>query len=331
MLCGEICQSLANGVKMIKPSDGLTSRRVIGVYMDTQADEVIDQGNDWQEVEAEQEQSSEAEKAIEQDEPEAESDTQEGEEPEGDEQEAEEEVELFLGDEKLESPTSEPEVKDTDLVKKLRKEIQERNRELAAERAKQKAAPAVSVDEQLVMPTLEDADYDDAAYQQKVIEYLERKSAQDKAKAEREAAQAKLMEVHNQKLAAYKEGVAKLKVKGFAEAEKAVLDEVPENVQGAILHYADKPEIVVLAAGLNPAIRKQLAETTDPVALGKLIGSIEAKAKLLPKSKTGKPSPTSQVRGAGGAVIVGLEKALDAARKSGNYDEVMRLKRKLKK
>lgn len=80
-------------------------------------------------------------------------------------------------------------------------------------------------------------------------------------------------------------------MKGFDEAEKAVLGEVPENIQGAILHYADKPEIVVLAAGLNPAIRKQLAETTDPVALGKLIGSIEAKAKLLPKSKKNKPAP----------------------------------------
>lgn len=268
--------------------------------MSEQADEVIYQVNDWKEVEAEQEQSSEAEDAIEQDEPEAESDEQEGEEPEGGEQEAEEEVELFLGDEKLESPTSEPEVKDTDLVKNLRKEIQERNKKIH-ELEKQKSAPAVSADEQLVMPTLEDADYDDAAYQQKVIEYLERKSAQEKAKAEREAAQAKLMEIHNQKLQAYKEGVAKLKVKGFAEAEKAVLEEVPENVQGAILHYADKPEIVVLAAGLNPAIRKQLAETTDPVALGKLIGSIEAKAKLLPKSKTGKPAPSAPVRGTQGA------------------------------
>lgn len=268
--------------------------------MSEQADEVIDQGNDWQEVEAEQEQSSEVEETAEQEEHEAESNEQEDEESEGDEQEAEEEVELFLGDEKLESPTSEPEVKDTDLVKNLRKEIQERNKKIH-ELEKQKSAPAVSVDEQLVMPTLEDADYDDAAYQQKVIEYLERKSAQEKAKAEREAAQAKLMEVHNQKLAAYKEGVAKLKVKGFAEAEKAVLEEVPENVQGAILHYADKPEIVVLAAGLNPAIRKQLAETTDPVALGKLIGSIEAKAKLLPKSKTGKPAPSAPVRGTQGA------------------------------
>ena len=311
---------LANGAKMYLPSDGLTSRIEMGFGMKTEADEVINQGADWQEVEAEQEQTSEAEDAIEQDEPEAESDEQEGEESEGGEQEAEEEVELFLGDEKLESPTSEPEVKDTDLVKNLRKEIQERNKKIH-ELEKQKSAPAVSADEQLVMPTLEGADYDDAAYQQKVIEYLERKSAQEKAKAEREAAQAKLLEVHNQKLAQYRENASKLGVKGFAEAEKAVLEEVPENIQGAILHYADKPEIVVLAAGLNPAIRKQLAETTDPVALGKLIGSIEAKAKLLPKSKQNKPAPSAQVKGSQGA---GKQSAVDADFNKAFPDAVIR-------
>ena len=311
---------LANGVKMNLPSDGLTSRIEMGFEMGIEADEVINQGADWQEVEAEQEQTSEAEDAIEQDEPEAESDEQEGEDPEGGEQEAEEEVELFLGDEKLESPTSEPEVKDTDLVKNLRKEIQERNKKIH-ELEKQKSAPAVSADEQLVMPTLEDADYDDAAYQQKVIEYLERKSAQEKAKAEREAAQAKLLEVHNQKLVQYRENASKLGVKGFAEAEKAVLEEVPENIQGAILHYADKPEIVVLAAGLNPAIRKQLAETTDPVALGKLIGSIEAKAKLLPKSKQNKPAPSAQVKGSQGA---GKQSAVDADFNKAFPDAVIR-------
>lgn len=311
---------LANGAKMYLPSDGLTSRIEMGFGMKTEADEVINQEAEWQEVEDKQEQSSEVEEAAEQDEPEAESDKQEGEDPEGGEQEAEEEVELFLGDEKLESPTSEPEVKDADLVKNLRKEIQERNKKIH-ELEKQKSAPAVSADEQLVMPTLEDADYDDAAYQQKVIEYLERKSAQEKAKAEREAAQAKLLEVHNQKLAQYRENASKLGVKGFAEAEKAVLEEVPENIQGAILHYADKPEIVVLAAGLNPAIRKQLAETTDPVALGKLIGSIEAKAKLLPKSKQNKPAPSAQVKGSQGA---GKQSAVDADFNKAFPDAVIR-------
>ncbi|MGL5219627.1 MAG: hypothetical protein ACRC8G_09135, partial [Plesiomonas shigelloides] len=155
--------------------------------MENQAEEVIEQEGSWQEAEAELEQSTEVQADVtEQSEQEQAGDEQEGDESEGDNQEADDEDELYLGDEKLESPTSEPEVKDTDLVKNLRKEIQERNKKIH-ELEKQKSAPAVSVDEQLVMPTLEDADYDDAAYQQKVIEYLERKSAQEKAKAEREA------------------------------------------------------------------------------------------------------------------------------------------------
>ncbi len=272
--------------------------------MSQQADEVIDQENEWVEAEVEQEQSgvAEVDGHEEQEESEQQSDEHESEQDDSEEQEGEGEIELFLGDEKLGSPTSEEEVKDTDLVKKLRKEIQDRNRELHELRAKQSVAPAASATEEpSTMPTLESADWDEEVYQQKLSAYYEQKTAQEKAKTEHEAQQAKLMELHNQKLAQYRENASKLGVKGFDEAEKAVLAEVPEGIQGAILHYADKPEIVVLAAGLNSAIRKQLAEVTDPVALGKLIGSIEAKAKLLPKSKQSKSEPAAKVKGSQGA------------------------------
>lgn len=272
--------------------------------MSEQADQVIDQENGWEETDIAQEQSGEtgADDHEEQEESEQESDEQESEQDEGEKQEGDDEIELFLGDEKLGSPTSEEEVKDTDLVKKLRKEIQERNRELHELRAKQPVAPAVAAAEELLtMPTLESADWDEEVYQQKLADYYEQKTAQEKAKAEQEAQKTKFMELHNQKLAQYRENASKLGVKGFEAAEKVVLAEVPEGVQGAILHYADKPEIVVLAAGLNPAIRKQLAEVTDPVALGKLIGSIEARAKLLPKSKQSKSEPAAKVKGSQGA------------------------------
>lgn len=269
-----------------------------------QADEVIDRENEWEETDTAQEQSGdvEADDHEDREESEQESDEQKSEEGESNEQEGDDEIELFLGDEKLGSPTSEEEVKDTDLVKKLRKEIQDRNRDLAAERAKNAIAQTSAVTEEpLTMPTLESADWDEEVYQQKLASYYEQKTAQEKTKAEQEAQQAKFMELHNQKLAQYRENASKLGVKGFEAAEKVVLAEVPEGVQGAILHYADKPEIVVLAAGLNPAIRKQLAEVTDPVALGKLIGSIEAKAKLLPKSKQSKSEPAAKVKGSQGA------------------------------
>lgn len=308
---------------MYLPSDGLTSRIEMGFEMDIEADEVINQEEDWQEAEDEQEQSeqvqSEAPEEVEQ---EQSGDEQEGGESEGGEQDADDEISLFLGDEELGSPSSEEEVKqDSDLVKKLRKEIQDRNRELAAERAKQVAAQSVNLDEELVKPVFDWEKYDEESYAVALDEYHAKKAKQDAAKAEREKQQADFMQLHNQKLTQYREDASKLGVKGFEQAEKVVLEEVPKNIQGVILHYADKPEIVVLAAGLNPAIRKQLAETTDPVALGKLIGSIEAKAKLLPKSKQNKPAPAAKVKGSQGA---GKQSAADAEFSKAFPDAVIR-------
>lgn len=289
--------------------------------MKTEADEVINQEEDWQEAETELEESTEVQGEVQEEvEQEQSGDEQEGEESEGGEQDADDEISLFLGDEELGSPSSEEVKQDSDLVKKLRREIQERNRELHELRANRQVQPAVA-DEPLTMPTLESVEWDEEAYQQKLAAYYEQKAAKEKAHAEQEQQKAKLLEVHNQKLAQYRENASKLGVKGFAEAEKAVLEEVPENIQGAILHYADKPEIVVLAAGLNPAIRKQLAETTDPVALGKLIGSIEARAKLLPKSKQNKPAPSAQVKGSQGA---GKQSAVDADFNKAFPDAVIR-------
>ena len=312
---------LANSAKMHLPSDGLTSRIEMGFGMKTEADEVINQEEEWQEAETELEESEQVQAEVQEEvEQEQSGDEQEGEESEGSEQDADDEISLFLGDEELGSPSSEEVKQDSDLVKKLRKEIQERNRELHELRANRQMQPAVA-DEPLTMPTLESAEWDEEAYQQKLAAYYEQKAAKEKAHAEQEQQKARLLEVHNQKLAQYRENASKLGVKGFDEAEKAVLEEVPENIQGAILHYADKPEIVVLAAGLNPAIRKQLAETTDPVALGKLIGSIEAKAKLLPKSKQNKPAPSAQVKGSQGA---GKQSAVDVDFNKAFPDAVIR-------
>ena len=290
--------------------------------MKTEADEVINQEEDWQEAETEQEQSKQVQAEVQEEvEQEQSGDEQEGGESESGEQDADDEISLFLGDEELGSPSSEEVKQDSDLVKKLRREIQERNRELAAERARQVSAQVASLDEELVKPVFDWDKYDDESYAKALDEYHTKKAAQDSAKAAREKQQAEFNALHNQKVAQYRENASKLGVKGFEQAEKVVLEEVPENIQGAILHYADKPEIVVLAAGLNPAIRKQLAETTDPVALGKLIGSIEAKAKLLPKSKQNKPAPSAQVRGSQGA---GKQSAVDADFNKAFPDAVIR-------
>lgn len=214
-----------------------------------------------------------------------------------------EEVELYLGDEELPASSAEEE-KNPDLVKNLRKEIQARNKRIQElESGTTTTKSAVDVNEKLVLPTLESANYDEDNYQKALITYFDKKAAQEKAKLEAEEQNKQFQAQHQERIKAYNERKAQIKVKDYADMEKIVIDEVPDSVQGAILHYASQPELVVLALGRNATLRKQIAETTDPVKLGILIGNLEAKAKLLPKSKVDKPQSTPQVKGKSGGKL----------------------------
>ena len=114
---------LANGAKMLLPSDGLTSRIEMGFEMNIEADQVIEQEEEWQEAETEQVQSEQVQAEVQEEvDQEQSGDEQEGGESEGGEQDADDEISLFLGDEELGSPSSEEVKQDSDLVKKLRKE-----------------------------------------------------------------------------------------------------------------------------------------------------------------------------------------------------------------
>lgn len=211
-----------------------------------------------------------------------------------------EELELFLGDESQEASSATEDEKNPELVKNLRKEIQARNKRIQELEAGHKPASTVDINEKLILPTLESANYDESQYQAALSTYFEKKAAQQKAKEAQEEQNKQFQVQHQEKIKTYNERKAQLKVKDYSAMEKIVIDEVPDSVQGAILHYATQPELVVLAAGRNEKIRKELAQAKDPVQLGILIGQIEAKAKLLPKSKTDKPQSTPQVKGKAG-------------------------------
>lgn len=300
--------------------------------------ELATQENEW-EIEsesAEMAEEQEIEQAETEDEPEAEA--EEGQtEAEG---EAEEEVDIFLGDEPLESPTSEDDDADVDgkpapqWVKDLRKQNRELSRKLKELESKklETAEAEKPVTELPPMPDISDADidYDGEKLKQKMAEWVDLKIKHDSHKASQEAEQKRQQEEHLKRFERYNERKKAVKVAGYDIAEQVVINEVPQNIQSMIIHYAEAPEMVVLAAGRNAEIRKQLANTKDPVELGRLIGSIEAKARIAPKVAS-KPSATPQVKASGGAEIASIERALEKARKSGNYDEVLRLKRKLNK
>lgn len=120
-----------------------------------------------------------------------------------------------------------------------------------------------------------------------------------------------------QKAANYMQRVKALKVAGYQDAEQAVREDVPVHIQDMILLESEKPEIVVLALGRNAELRKQLAEATNPVAIGRLLERIESKARIMPKAKT-TAATTPTVKG-NGAVINNLDKLKAKALETGDW------------
>ena len=226
-----------------------------------------------------------------------------------------EEDEFYLGDEKLDSPTSDEEAEVDDhhddektpqWVKDVRAEIKllkRENRELKdrSKQPEQSKAEAVEHVEALpAKPKLEDFDYDGEAFSEAIEQWTVKKSAIESEKLKKASELDELKKKHDEKVTTYNTRKAALKVKDFDVAEKAVIDEVPQQIQSAILHYSNTPEMIVLALGRSKDLRDKAAKITDPVELGRFIGSIEAKAKIAPKSKNS-PAPTPKVAANNGA------------------------------
>lgn len=253
---------------------------------------IAELGNDWQEVGADKSEPGDDPDP----EPEPSDDPEEPIDPEEPQEPGDDEEEFYLGDEKLESPSSD-EDKDPALVKTLRNVIKEKERELKELRHAAISAP-VQIQEMPPKPTLESSDYDEVAFEQKLTEWHDTKRKIDDAKAKKESSDEAYRQQHNAKVNQYLEDRKAVKFKGFDVAERRVTEEVPISHQNFILDRAKNPTLVVMAIGSNAELRKQLSEATDPAEIGWLIGNIEAKAKTLPKGKK-QQSSTPEVKGGG--------------------------------
>ncbi|MEG3384067.1 scaffolding protein [Salmonella enterica] len=234
----------------------------------------------------------------------------------------ESEQEFYFGDEKLDSPTSEDGA-EHGLVKHLRKTIKEKDRELK-ELMRQSQKP---VEQQPVitqpprMPKLDDEDigFDEEIYQQRMAKWAEENGKYQEQVRERKREEEARTATLQQKAANYMQRVKALKVAGLPGwSEQAVREDVPVHIQDMILLESEKPEIVVLALGRNAELRKQLAEATNPVAIGRLLERIESKARIMPKAKT-TAATTPTVKGSNGAVINNLDKLKAKALETGDW------------
>lgn len=208
--------------------------------------------------------------------------------PEGAEEQpqADEEYSIEIdGEEAEEEPT---------LVKTLRQEIRDRDRELAEHR--KASAPKIEVGEK---PTLESCDYDEEKFETQLDDWKERKRAFDNQEAE----VGKQVEVRNQEFqrraTTYRAKLEALPLPAEQKqaAEKTVIDALPELLQSAIVSYADDPAKVVIALAKHPQKLQQLAQEQDPILFIKGIWNLERNLKVVTKKKPPAADAENIVRG----------------------------------
>lgn len=227
---------------------------------------------------------------------------------------------------------------DTDTVKRLRGVIRDYKGQIK-ERDRNSHNPAAAM-----LPPASEFSDPEPALQDEGIDFDPQKfteawKAWDKKRGEhaagQERRQAKAQELQTTligKQTEYMTAKAELvkKFPQFNQAEKTAMEHLPDMLQATLLLHSDNPTMLVLAVGSNKKLRDQLLEAQqDPIKLGKLIGTIDAKARLAPrKRKAGESVP--EVRGEGGGVVANIEAEIEKARKGGDYTKVIALKRQRK-
>ncbi|HCI8581177.1 TPA: phage capsid protein [Enterobacter cloacae] len=222
-----------------------------------------------------------------------------------------EEYSLRVGDEEI--PLTEEDDDHVDgqpapqWIKDLRKANREKDKELREMRRQLEqlqSRPAEQQPQQQTdvippKPTLESCEYDEAAFEQAMTDWHEKKSRAEQQKQQQERQQQEYQQRFQQRVEAHKQRAAKLPVKDYQEMESIVLSELKPIQQEIIIHAADEgSELIAYALGKNPQLRQRVAAETDPIRAAFLLGQISKQVSLAPKpKKVIKPEP--EVRGGG--------------------------------
>ncbi|EMF03300.1 hypothetical protein [Serratia marcescens] len=191
-------------------------------------------------------------------------------------------------------------------VKELRKgfkETQKENRELRRQLEQIQSKPAEAQQPQSDVippkPTLESCDYDEAAFEQAMTDWHEKKGRAEQVKQQQQRQQQESQQRFQQRVEAHKQRAAKLPVKDYQEMEEIVRSEVPDLHKEIIIHCADEgSELIAYGLGKSQQLRQRVAAETDPIRAAFLLGQISQQVKLAPKPKKAiKPEP--EVRGGG--------------------------------
>lgn len=219
-------------------------------------------------------------------------------------------------------PSDEEDAKAPVWVKELRKT----NRDLAKElkELKQKQAPAAQQAATMPKPTLADCDFDEEAFETKLMAWQEQQAQARTQQQKKADAEKKEQEAWQAKLTAHGTAKAALKVDDYDEAEAAVSEVFSQTQRGIIVSGADNSALVEYALGKNPAKLKELASITDPVKFAFAIARLETQLKVTPKKAA--PPPEKRISGnaaAAGSVDTKLASLEAEADRTGDRSKVI--------
>jgi len=181
------------------------------------------------------------------------------------------------------------------------REFRKRNREMAAElarlKAAQEAAPLVLTDEVLgPVPTLESCDWDENRLAEAIEARAERKVQIERNRLAREDAAAKQAAADAAEAAEYVKSRSSLGARDYEDAEAEFVAAVPNPAfQRLIVRAADNPAAVIYALYKSPARLAELAAITDAAKMAAAVGKLEARLKVVKKSAV---QPERRVSGA---------------------------------
>lgn len=192
-------------------------------------------------------------------------------------------------------------------VKDLRKNNREKDKELRELRRQLEQVQSRTAEQQPQQqsdaippkPTLESCEYDEAAFEQAMTDWHEKKSRAEQQMQQKERQQQEYQQRFQQRVEAHKQRAAKLPVKDYQEMEEIVRAEVPDLHKEILIHCADEgSELIAYGLGKSQQLRQRVAAETDPIRAAFLLGQISKQVSLAPKPKKAiKPEP--EVRGGG--------------------------------
>ncbi|CDY76103.1 Phage capsid and scaffold [Caballeronia glathei] len=215
-------------------------------------------------------------------------------------------------------------------LRKSHKEVMREKRELQrkVEELQSKLPPPVPT--LGPKPTLDQFDYDEAAFGEAYDAWMQRKAAADAEDQRKVDAQRKeLEEVENFKKS-YADRKKSLGVDDFDEAEAEVGAILNQTQAGLLMRGADDPAVLVYALSKSPARLMDLAKITDPVKFTAAIAKMEVH---LSTKKTSRPAPEPRItaeRGSGfSASSNQLDKLRAEAERTGDYSRVVAYKKQM--